>query len=108
MNLLHIYNCHHTKSVQETPPTEHIIVTYADEQYAKLCRQEIKPSPEQLSKIHCRYTTNGIPFLRIGPLKMEECSQAPYIVLFHDVLYDSEIEHIQSVAKPSVRITNTL
>ncbi|XP_030370404.1 prolyl 4-hydroxylase subunit alpha-1-like [Scaptodrosophila lebanonensis] len=48
--------------------------------------------------LHCRYNTTTTPFLRIAPLKMEELSSDPYIVMFHDVVYQSEIVQILSKA----------
>ncbi|XP_016959942.1 prolyl 4-hydroxylase subunit alpha-1-like [Drosophila biarmipes] len=50
------------------------------------------------SRLHCRYNSSTTAFTRIAPLKMEELSTDPYMVVFHDVLYDSEIE---SMLNPS-------
>lgn len=47
-----------------------------------------KPS----KKLHCRYNTSTTPFTRIAPLKMEELGLDPYMVVFHDVIYDTEID----------------
>ncbi|XP_017030933.2 prolyl 4-hydroxylase subunit alpha-1 [Drosophila kikkawai] len=44
------------------------------------------------SRLTCSYNHTTTPFLRLAPLKMEEVSRNPYIVMYHDVLYDSEIE----------------
>ncbi|KAH8382033.1 hypothetical protein KR009_001519 [Drosophila setifemur] len=41
--------------------------------------------------LHCRYNFTTTPFLRIAPLKMEELSTDPYMVAYHDVIYESEI-----------------
>lgn len=35
---------------------------------------------------------------------MEEASLNPYIVVYHDVLYDSEIEKIKEISLPKVGI----
>lgn len=71
--------------------------------YESLCRNEVKPDPKQQAKLHCRYVTNTSPFLKIAPLKLEEANLKPYIVLYHDVMYDNEIEVLKQMAKPRFR-----
>lgn len=68
--------------------------------YELACRGELKPSDAILSRLTCQYTTNNIPFLLIGPLKLEQISLDPYIVVYHDVTYDSEIDVMKRMAKP--------
>lgn len=70
--------------------------------FQKLCRSEIKPSPRQLAPLKCRYESNKSSFLKIAPLKVEELSVDPLIVLYHNALFDSEIEFIISQSKPKV------
>lgn len=70
--------------------------------YEGLCRNEIEPDISIISQLRCRYLTNK-PFLRLAPLKFEEASLKPYIVIFLEVMYDSEIELIKQMAKPRVR-----
>lgn len=53
-------------------------------------------------QLTCRYVTNGVPFLFLGPLKLEEYSHDPYVVVYHDAIYDSEIEYFKSIAKHNV------
>uniref|UniRef100_A0A6P4EP80 procollagen-proline 4-dioxygenase n=1 Tax=Drosophila rhopaloa TaxID=1041015 RepID=A0A6P4EP80_DRORH len=43
-------------------------------------------------KLVCRYKFNTTPFLRLAPMKFEEININPYIGMYHNVLYDSEIE----------------
>ncbi|XP_060646476.1 prolyl 4-hydroxylase subunit alpha-1 [Drosophila nasuta] len=71
--------------------------------YEMLCRGELKPSPAELRPLRCRYVTNNVPFLRIAPLKLEEAHKDPYIVIYHDAMYDSEIEIIKRMARPRFR-----
>jgi len=71
--------------------------------YEKLCRGEVIPDAKLVAKLKCRYVTNKSSFLKIGPLKLEEASLKPYIVVYHDVLYDREIELIKQMAKPRFR-----
>ncbi|KAJ6630486.1 Prolyl 4-hydroxylase subunit alpha-2 [Pseudolycoriella hygida] len=68
--------------------------------YEMLCRKEISMSPAVASKLKCKYVTNRSPFLKIAPLKLEEANLEPYIVVYHDVMFDSEIDFIKELAKP--------
>lgn len=52
--------------------------------YELACRGEIKPDESFLATLTCSYVDNGIPFLKIAPLKQETFSHDPFIVLFHD------------------------
>lgn len=70
------------------------------EPYEALCRNEVHPEPAIMAKLHCRYVTNNSPFLKIAPLKLEEAYHRPDIVIYHDVIYNKEIEVIQQLAKP--------
>lgn len=81
-----------------------VYTSYERQMYEKLCRGEVKPEPQLLAKLKCRYVTEKSPFLTIAPLKLEEASLNPYIVVYHDVIYDDEIELIKRMAKPRVSI----
>ncbi|KAJ8675754.1 hypothetical protein QAD02_011540 [Eretmocerus hayati] len=79
------------RSVDEMPERE---------RYEMLCRGEIK-MPESLQKdLRCRYVDRGSPFLKIGPFKEEEAFLDPRVVIYHDVIYDHEIEAIKRLAQP--------
>lgn len=65
----------------------------------RLCR---KNSSSKLSKLHCRYVSNNIGYFMIGPLKLEEVSLDPFIVVYHNVLYDKEIEHLKTCSRRTV------
>lgn len=67
-----------------------------------LCRNEILLTPAELSKLKCKYVTNNSYFLKIAPLKLEEAYLKPYIVIYHEVIYDEEIEFVKKMAKPRV------
>ncbi|XP_041449986.1 prolyl 4-hydroxylase subunit alpha-1 isoform X2 [Drosophila obscura] len=43
----------------------------------------------------CRYNFTTTPFLRLAPLKMEEVNHDPYIVMYHEVLSENEIEEMK-------------
>lgn len=74
-----------------------------EEQYKKLCRQEIVPTAKQLAPLRCRYVHDKSPFLKIAPLKMEEANIDPYIVVYHQVIHDTEIEILKAISKERVR-----
>lgn len=71
--------------------------------YELLCQGKLQPKPSQTKELHCRYVTNNVPFLKIGPLKLEEAYKDPMIVIYHDAMYDSEIEFIKKMARPRFR-----
>ncbi|XP_049773206.1 prolyl 4-hydroxylase subunit alpha-1 isoform X3 [Schistocerca cancellata] len=71
--------------------------------YEMLCRGEVDLPASVAAKLHCRYVDNGIPFLRLARLKMEEAYLKPLIVIYHDVIYDSEIATIKQTAQPRFR-----
>lgn len=57
------------------------------------CRNQF---PKQ-NKLVCRYNTTTTPFLKLAPLKLEEVSLDPYIVLYHNVISDKEIEEMKGL-----------
>lgn len=65
----------------------------------KLCQ---KNTTKKMSKLHCRFVTNNVNYFLIGPLKLEEISLEPFIVVYHNVLYDTEIEHLKSISRHTV------
>ncbi|XP_030554018.1 prolyl 4-hydroxylase subunit alpha-1-like isoform X1 [Drosophila novamexicana] len=73
-----------------------------EEPFAKLCGSSHNPKPTQLT---CYYKTNPSEFLRLAPFKMELLSKDPYVVVFHDVIYDSEIAGLIRVGEPTLKRT---
>lgn len=72
--------------------------------YEKLCNGEIERDPQTLAKLKCRYDTDGSPYSKIAPFKLEEASLNPYIVIYHNVISDQEIEVLKELTKPKVNI----
>ena len=68
--------------------------------YKRLCRGENFLSDEYKAKLSCRYYHGKHPFLKLGPVKEELMHLKPRIVVYHDVVSDSEIETIKSMATP--------
>lgn len=59
--------------------------------------------PEEITaKLSCRYVNNNDPFLLFAPFKVEEVYSEPRIVIFHDVMSDSEISTVKKLAQPRV------
>lgn len=69
-----------------------------------LCRGDVTPTSKELAPLRCRYLTHTSAFLKIAPLKFEEVSLDPYIIVFHEVMYDKEIELIKLNSKYKVRV----
>lgn len=78
------------------------IKDYDYQTYTTLCRIDTKTLTNPY--LYCRYVTNNNPFLKIGPLKLELYSIDPYLVMYHDVLYDSEIEQLKMVSHSNVSL----
>lgn len=93
------------KSVVQTtnPFGRNVLDTPERQLYESLCRNEVAPDLQLQAQLHCRYVTNTSPFLKIAPLKLEEAFLDPYIVIYHEVMSDNEIELIKQLAKPRFR-----
>lgn len=70
------------------------------ERYEMLCRGEVSLPVDVQKNLKCRYVERGIPFLKIAPFKEEEAYLDPRVVIYHEVIYDSEIETIKRLAQP--------
>ncbi|XP_022209520.2 prolyl 4-hydroxylase subunit alpha-1-like [Drosophila obscura] len=69
------------------------------ERYFQGCRGLFDP-PQGLS---CHYDFNTHPVLRLAPLKVEPLNRDPYVAIYHDVIYDSEIEELKRHALPDLK-----
>jgi hypothetical protein len=56
----------------------------------------------EISKLKCRLTTRNNPYFILSPIKEEEASHKPKILIFHDVMNDAEIATIKKLATPRV------
>lgn len=75
--------------------------------YEALCRGELVEHSRVSSQLTCKFIKDKSPFLKIAPFQMEEISLSPYLVKFHNVLYESEIEWLKNIARPSVSIISS-
>ena len=48
------------------------------------------------SKLVCRYQHHSNPYLRLAPFKLEEINDEPFIVVFHEIIYD-KVRRIKQV-----------
>lgn len=71
----------------------------------QLCRKEVELAPVQQAPLRCRYETKNSSFLKIAPLKLEEVWLNPLIVVYHDVINDSEIEIIKKLVHERVLLS---
>ncbi|XP_017076152.2 prolyl 4-hydroxylase subunit alpha-2 [Drosophila eugracilis] len=91
---------HFLKNPQESTPD--FDSSEAEESFNHLCRSVSRRQANEStsSRLHCRYNTTTSPFLKLAPFRMEELSLNPYIVIYHSVLSDSEIESLESKSRP--------
>lgn len=83
------------EKVESPQPTE-------KELYEMACRGSLAPPEDIRSQLKCRYVSSS-PFTRLARLKEEEAFLQPRIVLFRDIMYDSEIEVIRRLATPRLK-----
>lgn len=90
----------------ETQPTEGEAdepYSMVMERYKALCRGQDKGSYSTKSSLKCIYGTRfNNPYFIIGPIKEEQLNIDPPLYVFHDVIYDSEIQVIKDQAIPRV------
>jgi prolyl 4-hydroxylase len=65
----------------------------------RVCRGDLTRSPSETKNLLCKFASFST-FSTIAPFKLEEASIEPYIVIYHDVFSDTEIEELLSIARP--------
>ena len=65
----------------------------------KVCRGDIERSPKETEKFKCRFASFS-PFSTISQFKLEEISFEPYIVIYHEILSESEVDELIKFARP--------
>ncbi|OXA55828.1 Prolyl 4-hydroxylase subunit alpha-2 [Folsomia candida] len=69
--------------------------------YEALCRGESRDFISQNPSLKCTLSTRANnPYFMIGPVKEEQLHVDPPLWVFHDVIYNSEIEVIKAISKP--------
>ncbi|XP_068140891.1 prolyl 4-hydroxylase subunit alpha-2 [Drosophila tropicalis] len=69
------------------------------------CRGQLK-APSKRS-LFCSYNLTTTPFLRLAPFKTEQISLDPFILLFHNAIYDNEISYFTKVRRKDMREAHT-
>ncbi|CRK96752.1 CLUMA_CG010007, isoform A [Clunio marinus] len=75
--------------------------------YSQVCRGNLTKTNAEIAQLKCRYVSKSA-FSKLARFKIEEANLHPYIVVFHDVLSDDEIEFLKVSAKPNVHRAGTL
>ena len=60
-------------------------------------------SPEMEAKFKCRYEDHGDVYLRLGPFKLEELNDQPFVVIFHGFFNDEETDYIKDQVSNKMR-----
>jgi prolyl 4-hydroxylase len=67
--------------------------------FSQVCRGNITKSFKEQSKLKCRYVSHSF-YTKLVKSKVEEFNLKPYIVAFHDVVSDQEVEVLKIIGKP--------
>jgi len=73
-----------------------------NEHYERLCRGEKLRSPKVEAGLRCRLITRNHPSLLLQPLKVEEQSNDPMIVVLHDLLTDRQTDILRELGEPKL------
>ncbi|KAK7111469.1 prolyl 4-hydroxylase subunit alpha-1-like isoform X2 [Littorina saxatilis] len=90
----------------ERPSIKRQVDEYRESQefqtYEAMCRGEGKQKVKDADKLRCRYIHNNDPTLLLQPVKEEQMSFDPWLVIYHDVLSDREMNDIKLLATPKL------
>lgn len=70
--------------------------------YSKLCRKLNLKSTKEISSLKCFYDSKNF-YTKIGPFKVEQVDNRISLVIFHDVIYDNEIEELKKISLPKFK-----
>jgi hypothetical protein len=88
----------HEESFQKNDYTKQVSF---DNLFMKICRTgKLEPTFFKLKEVSCRFLHHGDPYLKMGPFKEEQTSELPYVVVFHDIFSDNEIDELIQEATP--------
>ncbi|XP_060648078.1 prolyl 4-hydroxylase subunit alpha-2 [Drosophila nasuta] len=90
------------KIEEHSPVPENLTVLSEFDAYRYTCSGHIKPTPSDQRDLRCGYLTETHPFLLLAPLKVEELRTEPLLLLYHEVLYQSEIDVITKLTKNKI------
>lgn len=72
-----------------------------------VCRGKLNRNAALQSELYCNFVASGV-YSEIAPFKIEVVNLDPFIVLFHDVLSDAEIESLKKLAREQKSISNVI
>ena len=70
--------------------------------FLSICKLGHFLPPYRRPNQQCRYLHHGHPYLKLGPFKEEKMLTRPYVVIFHDILSDIEINYLIDKSKPKL------
>ncbi|CAE1292356.1 P4HA [Acanthosepion pharaonis] len=70
--------------------------------YERLCRGEETQPIKDYHKLKCQYAWYGNPYLFYARVKEEEMHLDPWLVIYHDIVTDKEIDFIKDYARPKL------
>ncbi|XP_046453814.1 prolyl 4-hydroxylase subunit alpha-2-like [Daphnia pulex] len=73
-----------------------------NEHYERLCRGEKLRSANIEAGLRCRLVTRGHPALLLQPIKVEEQSLDPMIVVLHDLITERQTEILRQLGEPKL------
>ncbi|XP_075161943.1 uncharacterized protein LOC142234657 [Haematobia irritans] len=59
--------------------------------HQQVCNGDVQQTPSEKRNLRCRLVSNNVPYYFVGPLKMEELSEDPYVAQYFEVIYEKEI-----------------
>lgn len=71
--------------------------------YERLCRGEPIEKPFLKKELHCKYFHNDHPYMILQPSKLEVIHDKPYIVVFHDIMSDDEMQTVIELSAPRLK-----
>lgn len=66
--------------------------------YGQLCRQQGTKTPAERASLKCFYDSKS-DFSKIAPFKVEEADHRINLMIFHDVIFDSEIDELKKISR---------
>lgn len=68
----------------------------------QVCRGALTRSAKETKHLHCKFVS-FTPFSSIAPFKLEEANHDPYIVIYHEVISEAEVDTLLAIARPKQR-----
>ena len=75
----------------------------ADYEFMQVCQKgQNFPKRVKTRELKSRYLHHQNPYLKLGPFKEEMKSEVPYAVVFHDILYDTDMNYLIEESSPKL------